>query len=121
MRRKPNGPDVPVVGANSLNLSLSPNIIKHDGRLLISGHEMRSRPVGSTHTEPMGDLAVDEVALVSGDIMLTHPRLLKSHNLMVLSCEPLANIAPPQLYNDKIGAECPERDWKGVPVTQSVT
>ena len=42
-------------------------------------------------------LLTGEVGVVRGVIMLTHPLVLKSHIRTVLSCEPLINIAPPQV------------------------
>lgn len=38
---------------------------------------------------------------VAGVMTLTQPRVRRSQNLTVLSCDPLTNIAPPQLYRVK--------------------
>lgn len=119
-------------------------------RISYRTHELSScpdtnrRPDGSTHTAATGD-PCREPGTVAGVTVLTQPRVLKSQNRTVLSCdisemkirqyfgkcfkyqfdavtcEPETNIAPPQLYNVNMCPPWPLSAWNGVDVAQSVT
>nr|CAD7429903.1 unnamed protein product [Timema monikensis] len=64
--------------------------------------DTNSRPDGSTHMVATGEpcCRYKLPGTVAGVTMLTQPLVRRSQNLTVLSCDPLTNIAPPQLYRD---------------------
>ena len=46
-------------------------------------------------------LLTGEEGAVNGVIMLTQPRVRRSHIRTVLSCDPLMNMAPPHVYRER--------------------
>lgn len=124
------------VRVKGLNDTTATDVVQHTGWVFVTGDEQFTGRVDayggycsscktnfsfknsiSSKKAHIPGLVRDMVGQVTKLMQLL---LLRSQNRIVRSCEPETNIAPPQVYSDSTGPECPERLRKVVAVSQSV-